>query len=141
MCERTQDEEEPLYDTRECLALEADTSLGSGRVTRVLAFVFPLNCSWLHPLAKLRWPIEFPVPLWPRHECECNEFTLFSLSILPILRLKVASAMGYMKRAEARYTKEHASIRPVMMQFAYDSTVRLWRVTFRPRGVPFLCRA
>lgn len=42
--------------------------------------------------------------------------------------------MGYMKRAEAQYAKERASIRPVMMQFAYDSTVKFWRVTFRPRG-------
>jgi len=39
-----------------------------------------------------------------------------------------------MKRAEARYAKERASIRPVMMEFRYDSTVNLWRVTFRPRG-------
>jgi hypothetical protein len=42
--------------------------------------------------------------------------------------------MGSMRRAEAYYAKEHASIRPVMMQFAYDHTVKLWRVTFRPRG-------
>ncbi len=42
--------------------------------------------------------------------------------------------MGYMKRAEARYAKERASIRPVMMQFAYEHTLKLWRVTFRPRG-------
>jgi hypothetical protein len=42
--------------------------------------------------------------------------------------------MGYMKRAVARETKEWASIRPVLMQFRYDHTVKLWRVTFRPRG-------
>ena len=42
--------------------------------------------------------------------------------------------MGSMKRAEAYYAKERASARPVMMQFAYDHTVKLWRVTFRPRG-------
>jgi hypothetical protein len=42
--------------------------------------------------------------------------------------------MGSMKRAEAYYAKERASARLVMMQFAYDHTVKLWRVTFRPRG-------
>jgi hypothetical protein len=42
--------------------------------------------------------------------------------------------MGYMKRAEAYFAKEHASIRPVMMEFKYDHTVSLWRVVFRPRG-------
>ena len=42
--------------------------------------------------------------------------------------------MGNMKRAETRYAKEHANTRPVMMEFRYDSTVKLWRVTFRQRG-------
>lgn len=42
--------------------------------------------------------------------------------------------MGYMKRAAAQYAKEWATVRPVMMEFRYDSTVKLWRVTFRPRG-------
>jgi hypothetical protein len=42
--------------------------------------------------------------------------------------------MGYMKRAEAQFAKEWATIRPVMMEFRYDSTVKLWRVKFRPRG-------
>lgn len=42
--------------------------------------------------------------------------------------------MGSMKRAEAQYAKEYASIRPVVLEFRYDSTVKLWRVTFRPRG-------
>jgi hypothetical protein len=42
--------------------------------------------------------------------------------------------MGHMKRAEAQFRQEHASIRPVMMEFKYDSTVKLWRVVFRPRG-------
>jgi hypothetical protein len=42
--------------------------------------------------------------------------------------------MGYMKRAEAQFAKEWATIRPVMMEFHYDSTVKLWRVKFRPRG-------
>lgn len=42
--------------------------------------------------------------------------------------------MGSMKRAEAYFAKERASTRPVMMQFAYDHTVKLWRVVFRPRG-------
>jgi hypothetical protein len=39
-----------------------------------------------------------------------------------------------MKRAEAQFRKEWASIRPVLMQFTYDNTVSLWRVTLRPRG-------
>jgi hypothetical protein len=39
-----------------------------------------------------------------------------------------------MKRAEAYYAKERASARPVMMEFRYDHTVKLWRVVFRPRG-------
>ena len=43
--------------------------------------------------------------------------------------------MGSMKRAEAYFAKEHASAGPVMMQFAYDHTVELWRVTFRPREI------
>ena len=42
--------------------------------------------------------------------------------------------MGHMKRAEARYAEEHANVRPVMLEFRYDATVKLWRVTFRPRG-------
>jgi hypothetical protein len=42
--------------------------------------------------------------------------------------------MGYMKRAEPAYAKERASIRPVMMEFRYDHTVKLWRVCFRSRG-------
>jgi hypothetical protein len=42
--------------------------------------------------------------------------------------------MGSMRRTLAYYAKEHASARPVMMQFAYDHTVKLWRVTFQPRG-------
>ena len=42
--------------------------------------------------------------------------------------------MGSMKRAEALYANEYASIRRVAMEFKYDHTVRLWRVTFRPRG-------
>ena len=42
--------------------------------------------------------------------------------------------MGNMKRAEARYAKEQVSIRSVMLEFRYDFTVKLWRVTFRPRG-------
>lgn len=42
--------------------------------------------------------------------------------------------MGYMKRREAREAKEWASVRPVLMQFRYDHTLGLWRVTFRPRG-------
>jgi hypothetical protein len=36
------------------------------------------------------------------------------------------NAMGYMKRAEARFVKEWATIRPVMMEFRYDFTVTLW---------------
>lgn len=39
-----------------------------------------------------------------------------------------------MRRAEAYYAKERASAQAVMMQFAYDHTVKLWRVLFRPRG-------
>ena len=39
-----------------------------------------------------------------------------------------------MRRAEAYYAKERASARPVMMEFKYDHTVRLWRVLFRQRG-------
>ena len=39
-----------------------------------------------------------------------------------------------MKRAEAQFAKEWATVRPVMMEFRYDATVKLWRVTFRPRG-------
>jgi hypothetical protein len=42
--------------------------------------------------------------------------------------------MGYMKRAEARFREDHASMCPVMMEFKYDSTVKFWRVVFRPRG-------
>ncbi len=42
--------------------------------------------------------------------------------------------MGYNKRAAAQHAKEWATVRPVMMQFAYDHTVKLWRVVFRPRG-------
>ena len=42
--------------------------------------------------------------------------------------------MGSMRRAETYYAKERESARPVMMQFAYDHTVKLWRVVFRPRG-------
>lgn len=42
--------------------------------------------------------------------------------------------MEYLIRAEGQDARERASIRPVMMQFAYDSTVKLWRVIFRPRG-------
>ena len=42
--------------------------------------------------------------------------------------------MGQMKRAEAQFAKEWATIRPVMMEFRYDHTVKLWRVKFRSRG-------
>ena len=42
--------------------------------------------------------------------------------------------MGQMKRREAREAKEWATLRPVLMEFRYDHTLRLWRVTFRPRG-------
>jgi hypothetical protein len=42
--------------------------------------------------------------------------------------------MGSMKRAEAQFAKEWATIRPVMMEFRYDHTVKLWRVKFRARG-------
>jgi len=42
--------------------------------------------------------------------------------------------MGFMKRRERREAEERVSVRPVMMQFAYDHTVKFWRVKFRPRG-------
>jgi hypothetical protein len=42
--------------------------------------------------------------------------------------------MGSMKRAEAYYARERASARLVMLEFRYDHTVKLWWVTFRPRG-------
>jgi hypothetical protein len=42
--------------------------------------------------------------------------------------------MGFMMRRERREAEGRVSVRSVMMQFAYDHTVKLWRVTFRPRG-------
>jgi hypothetical protein len=42
--------------------------------------------------------------------------------------------MGTMKRREAREAQELASVRPVLMQFRYDSPGGFWRVTFRARG-------
>lgn len=42
--------------------------------------------------------------------------------------------MGYMKRREAQAAKEWATVRPVLMEFKYDHTVKLWRGVFRPRG-------
>jgi hypothetical protein len=42
--------------------------------------------------------------------------------------------MGFMKRREAREAQERATVRPVVMEFRYDSTAHFWRVTFRPRG-------
>lgn len=42
--------------------------------------------------------------------------------------------MEFNKRAAARFEKEWATVRPVLMQFRYDHTISMWRVTFRPRG-------
>jgi hypothetical protein len=58
-----------------------------------------------------------------------DNFALYS----PII-FREAVDTGSMKRAEAYYAKERASARPVMMEFRYDHTVKLWRVVFRPRG-------
>jgi hypothetical protein len=61
-------------------------------------------------------------------------YSLLIFTVSSPIILSEAVDMGYMKRAEAQYAKERASIHPVLMQFTYDSTVKLWRVTFRPRG-------
>lgn len=42
--------------------------------------------------------------------------------------------MAYMKRREMREAEHRNAMRPVLMQFRYDATARLWRVIFRPRG-------
>lgn len=36
--------------------------------------------------------------------------------------------------ALARHVTDLTTGSPVIIQFRYDSTVKLWRVTFRPRG-------
>jgi hypothetical protein len=39
-----------------------------------------------------------------------------------------------MKRREKRESEQRAALRPVLMQFRYDTRAGFWRVTFRPRG-------
>ena len=60
---------------------------------------------------------------------------------LAVDTLGEVNAMGHMKGAEAQYAKQRASIRSVMIQFAYDFTVKLWRVVFRLRARAFPCPA
>lgn len=45
--------------------------------------------------------------------------------------------MGQMKRRERYGAEQWAKMQqrfPVMMEFRYDSTLKAWRVAFRPRG-------
>lgn len=73
-------------------------------------------------------PSLFPFTI-ARQSTTAEIFTVSSLIILPI-----GVDMGNMKRREGREAKEWTTIRPVLMQFRYDHTVSLWRVTFRPHG-------
>jgi hypothetical protein len=84
--------------------------------------------------------VDFLSELKHLHDVESNESTAFSLFIL-LYSPSEAVDMGSMRRTEAYHPKERASARPVMMQFAYDHTVKRWRVTFRPRGDSVPCPA